>query len=149
MTIQTYCIVTTGPYRVPGPTGAMVDVPVGSTVNRVVLDPADGWTPPANTQMVPDNGTPIWTPPMPPAPNLIDAYVWLQRLPQAVQVSVATAAQSNPQLLVGLTLMSAAGTIDLNDPTGQIAGFLNLAMNATATMANPLTAAMVAAMMQP
>lgn len=149
MTEQAYCIVTTGPYQLPGPNTAMVDVPVGSTINRVLLDPTIPWTPPPNTQLVPDNGTPIWSAPHPPAPQLVNAYTWLQRLPEAVQVSVAAAAQANPQLLVGMTLLSAAGTVDLNDPNGQIAGFLNLAMTATAGMANPLTAEMVAQMMQP
>jgi hypothetical protein len=147
MTQQIYRLVTTGPMQMPSQ-GGIADVPVGSTINRVMIDPAAPFTPPPNTQLLPDDGSPIWAPP-PPVVTVVDAYVWLQRLPEPVQVSVATAAQTNPVLLVGLTLLTAAGTVDLADPTGQLRGFLNAAVAATANMANPLTAAQAAAMMQP
>jgi hypothetical protein len=148
MTEQVYRVVTTGPCQVAGPDGRMVDVPVGSTINRVVSNPADGWVPPADTVLQQDDGTPIWTPPAPPVMQ-VDAYTWLQRLPASVQVSVATAAQKDPRLLVGMTLLSAAGTVDLTDPTGQLHSFLALAQAATAAMPDPLTAELVARMLAP
>ncbi len=148
MTEQVYRIVTTGPFQVAGSDGHMVDVPVGSTINRILGAPGDGWLAPANTALLPDNGAPIWAPPPPPVMQ-IDAYAWLQRLPSAVQVSVATAAQRDPRLLVGLTLLTAAGTVDLTDPSGQLHSFLSLAQTATAGMSDPLTADLVTQLLTP
>ncbi len=143
-----YRVVTTGPYTVPGPDGGMVAVPVGTTINRVVYDPAAPWAPPAGTMLLPDDGT-AWRDAAQPAlvPVEMDAYAWLQRLPPEVQVSVAKAAQAEPRLLVGLTLLGARGTVDLSDPNGTLRGFLDLAVAATAGMANPLTRALADGML--
>jgi hypothetical protein len=138
-----YRVVTTRPAQVPGPDGGMMEVPAGTTLNRVVYDPAAPWTPPEGTQLLPDDGV-AWRDSAQPAPVPVemDAYAWLQRLPPEVQVSVARAAQADPRLLVGLTLLGARGSVDLSDPHGTLRGFLDLAVAATAAMPNPLTRTM-------
>ncbi len=143
-----YRVVTTRASSIPGPDGGMVVVPAGTTINRVVHDPASPWAPPEGTELLPDDATAWRGATQPPAvPVEMDAYVWLQRLPAEVQVSVARAAQAEPRLLVGLTLLGARGLVDLSDPHGSLRGFLDLAVAATAAMPNPLTRAMADAML--
>ena len=59
------------------------------------------------------------------------------------------AEQRDPRLLVGLTLLTAAGTVDLTDPSGQLHSFLSLAQTATAGMSDPLTADLVTQLLTP
>lgn len=59
------------------------------------------------------------SPPAPPKPQQITATAFLNRFTDAERAALATAAQSNPQMLLLLITCAAAGTIDLTDPAVQ------------------------------
>jgi len=88
--------------------------PAGTAVNRILADP--GFDPGPGLALAPDTGQSVYAPPA-PVPTSLTASAFIARFTPAEQNAMATAAQTNPQILLLLIRLSAAQSINASDPT--------------------------------
>jgi hypothetical protein len=87
--------------------------PAGTALNRIIADPT--FNPGPGLALIPDTGQSIYAPP-PPAPTIIAPLDFMSRLTPAEQTAIATAGQSNAQILLFLLKLSGATQVDVTDP---------------------------------
>ncbi len=87
--------------------------PAGTALARVMANP--GWNPGANMVLVPDTGQNLYRVPA-PAPTNISSYDFMLRFTPFEQQAIQTAAQSNWQIQLWMTMIASKHRLNVADP---------------------------------